>query len=183
MSTISNLSQALAVSGGEPVRSEVFPPWPAFEEEEIEAATAVLRSGRVNYWTGDEGREFEREFAAFTGCKYAIALANGTLALELALYCLGIGPGDEVIVPSRTFIASASCAVMRGAIPVVADVDRNSSNLTVETIENAITPRTKAIIAVHLAGWPCDMEPILKLAPQRGLRGGEIWAPAQGARI
>jgi len=182
MTTISNLSPTLAISGGDPVRTEMFPPWPAFEEEEIEAAAAVLRSGRVNYWTGDEGRQFEREFAAFTGRKYAIALANGTLALELALYCLGIGPGDEVIVPSRTFIASASCAVMRGATPVVADIDRNSSNLTVETIERAITPRTKAIVAVHLAGWPCDMESILELARKRGIAVVEDCAQAHGTR-
>ena len=182
MTTLSNLSQALAISGGEPVRTEIFPPWPAFEEEEIEAATAVLRSGRVNYWTGDEGRQFEREFAAFTGSKYAIALANGTVALELALYCLGVGPGNEVIVPSRTFLASASCAVMRGATPVVADIDRNSSNLTVETIESAITERTKAIIAVHLAGWPCDMESILELARKHGIVVVEDCAQAHGAQ-
>jgi dTDP-4-amino-4,6-dideoxygalactose transaminase len=181
MTTVSDLGQALAISGGTPVRTEIFPPWPAFEEEEIEAAAAVLRSGRVNYWTGDEGRGFEREFAEFTGCTYAIALANGTVALELALYCLGVGPGDEVIVPSRTFIASASCAVMRGATPVVADIDRDSSNLTSETIERVITPRTKAIIAVHLAGWPCDMDSILKFARSRGIFVIEDCAQAHGA--
>jgi hypothetical protein len=92
MTTVSGLGQVLAVSGGAPVRSEAFPPWPAFEEEEIQAAASVLRSGRINYWTGDEGRAFECEFADFSGCKYGIALANGTVALELALYCLGIGP-------------------------------------------------------------------------------------------
>jgi dTDP-4-amino-4,6-dideoxygalactose transaminase len=164
------------------VRTDVFPPWPAFEEEEIQAAAAVLRSGRVNYWTGDEGRAFEREFADFTGCKYAIALANGTVALELALYCLGIGPGDEVVVPSRTFIASASCAVMRGATPVVADIDRDSSNLTADTIEKVITSRTRAIIVVHLAGWPCDMDSILGLARRRGIAVIEDCAQAHGAR-
>ena len=181
MTTVSDLGQALAISGGTPVRTEVFPPWPAFEEEEIEAAAAILRSGRVNYWTGDEGRAFEREFAEFTGCKYGIALANGTVALELALYCLGIGPGDEVVVPSRTFIASASCAVMRGATPVVADIDRDSSNLTAATIERVITPRTKAIVAVHLAGWPCDMDSILQLARGRGIAVIEDCAQAHGA--
>ena len=182
MTTVSDLGQALAISGGTPVRTELFPPWPVFEEEEIEAAVAVLRSGRVNYWTGDEGRAFEREFADFTGCKYAIALANGTLALELALYCLGIGPGDEVVVPSRTFIASASCAVMRGATPVVADIDRNSSNLTAETVEQVITPRTKAIIVVHLAGWPCEMDSIMELARSRGIAVVEDCAQAHGAQ-
>src|SRR5487761_686503 len=136
---ITDVGNELTVEGGSALRNRPFAPWPHFEQEEMEAAAAVLRSGKVNYWTGEEGRLFEQEFAAFTGTRYAVALANGTLALELALYCLGIGPGDEVIVPSRTFIASASCAVMRGATPVVADIDRNSSNLTVETIESAIT--------------------------------------------
>ncbi|MGB6802535.1 MAG: DegT/DnrJ/EryC1/StrS family aminotransferase [Candidatus Sulfotelmatobacter sp.] len=182
MATASNLEYALAINGGAPVRTAPFPPWPVFEEEEIEAATAVLRSGRLNYWTGNEGRAFEREFAEFTGRKYAIALANGTVALELALHCLGIGSGDEVVVPSRTFIASASCAVMRGATPVLADVDRDSSNLTAETVERVLTSRTKAIVAVHLAGWPCEMDPILELARTRGIAVVEDCAQAHGAR-
>ncbi len=156
-------------------------PWPYFAADEIEAATAVLRSGKVNYWTGDEGRQFEREFAEFVGAKHAICVANGTVALELALYALGIGPGDEVITTSRTFIASASCAVMRGARPVCADVDRDSQNITADTIRGAITSRTKAIIAVHLAGWPCDMDGILKLASEYGLKVIEDCAQAQGA--
>ena len=182
MATVSNLEDALAINGGAPVRTAPFPSWPVLEEEEIEAATAVLRSGRLNYWTGNEGRDFEREFAEFTGRKYAIALANGTVALELALYCLGIGSGDEVVVPSRTFIASASCAVMRGAIPVVADVDRDSSNITAQTVERVLTSRTKAIVAVHLAGWPCEMDPILELASTRGIAVVEDCAQAHGAR-
>lgn len=182
MATASNLECALAINGGARVRNDPFPPWPVLEDEEIEAATAVLRSGRLNYWTGNEGRVFEREFAEFTGRKYAIALANGTVALELALYCLGIGSGDEVVVPSRTFIASASCAVMRGASPVVADVDRDSSNVTAETIERVITSRTKAIVVVHLAGWPCEMDPILALARRHGIAVIEDCAQAHGAR-
>jgi dTDP-4-amino-4,6-dideoxygalactose transaminase len=182
MATASELGHALAITGGVPVRTAPFPSWPVLEEEEIEAATAVLRSGKLNYWTGNEGRAFEREFAEFTGCKHAIALANGTVALELALYCLGIGPGDEVVVPSRTFIASASCAVMRGANPVVADVDRDSSNLTAETIERVLTSRTKAIVAVHLAGWPCEMDSILELARRHGIAVVEDCAQAHGAR-
>ena len=143
-----------------------FAPWPYFEGDEIEAAAAVLRSGKVNYWTGQEGRLFEAEFAQSIGTKYAICLANGTVALELALQALGIGRGHEVITTSRTFIASASCVVMRGARPVCVDVDPESQNITAETIRRAITPRTKAIIAVHLAGWPCDMDPILELAAE-----------------
>jgi dTDP-4-amino-4,6-dideoxygalactose transaminase len=158
-----------------------FAPWPYFEADEIEAATAVLRSGKVNYWTGQEGREFEREFAASVGAKYAVCLANGTVALELALQALGIGRGDEVITTSRTFIASASCVVMRGARPVCVDVDSDSQNITVETIRRAITPRTRAIIAVHLAGWPCDMDEIMQLAAEHDLRVIEDCAQAQGA--
>lgn len=171
----------LAVHGGEPVTRQPFAPWPWFPAEVIEAAAAVLRSGRINYWTGDEGRQFEREFAAAAGCSHAIALANGTLALELALFGLGIAPGDEVVVPSRTFIATASCAIMRGATPVCADVDRDSGTLTAETILPVLTPRTKAVIAVHLAGWPCDMQPILALARQRGIKVIEDCAQTHGA--
>jgi dTDP-4-amino-4,6-dideoxygalactose transaminase len=156
-------------------------PWPVFAADEIEAVSRVLASGRVNYWTGDESKAFEREYAQHTGRKHAISLANGTVALELALYALGIGPGDEVIVPSRTFVACASCAVMRGAVPVVVDVDAVSQNLTAETIARALTPRTKAIIAVHLAGWPCDMDPIMALARERGIKVIEDCAQAHGA--
>jgi dTDP-4-amino-4,6-dideoxygalactose transaminase len=171
----------LAIEGGPPLRRHPFAQWPSFSNEEIAAAARVLESGRVNYWTGDEGRQFEAEFAAFAGCKHAIALANGTVALELALEGLGIGPGHEVIVPSRTFIASASCAVMRGATPAIADVDANSQNITAETIRAVLTPRTRAIIAVHLAGWPCDMDPILELAHEYSLRVIEDCAQAHGA--
>ena len=158
-----------------------FPTWPSFSSEEADQIKCVLLSNRVNYWTGTEGREFEREFAAFTSCSHAIALANGTVALELALYALNIGPGDEVIVTPRTFIASASCIVMRGAKPVLADVDPNSQNITPETITPCITPHTKAIIAVHLAGWPCDMDPIMELAREHGLKVIEDCAQAHGA--
>ena len=163
-------SEKLALDGGSPVQNKPLSPWPFFDEELIEASTRVLRSNKVNYWTGEEGKKFEAEYADAIGVNSAIAVANGTLALELALYGLGIGAGDEVIVPSRTFIASASCAVMRGAIPVVADVDRDSQTLTVETIRAVLTPRTKAIVAVHLAGWPCDLDPILELANRRGIK-------------
>ncbi|MRR34158.1 DegT/DnrJ/EryC1/StrS aminotransferase family protein [bacterium] len=158
-----------------------FAAWPHFQLDEIAAVTSVLTSGKVNYWTGEEGRNFEREFAGVTGCEHAIALANGTIALELALYALGIGPGDEVVVTCRTFIASASCVVMRGATPVMADVDPVSQNITAETIRAVLTPRTRAIIAVHLAGWPCDMDPILQLAAERGLKVIEDCAQAHGA--
>jgi dTDP-4-amino-4,6-dideoxygalactose transaminase len=171
----------LAIKGGPPSREAPFAPWPNFELDEIQAAAAVLRSGKVNYWTGEEGRLFEREFAASVGCKHGVAVANGTVALELALYALGIGAGDEVLVPSRTFIASASCVVMRNAIPVIADVDDTSQNLTTDTIRPLLTSRTKAIIAVHLAGWPCDMDSILEMARRHGIRVIEDCAQAHAA--
>lgn len=165
-----------------PATPHTFSPWPHFCEEDIEAVAAILRSGKINYWTGEECRHFEREYAEYVGTQHAIALANGTLALELALRALNIGQGDEVITTTRTFIASASCAVAVGAIPVLADVDRDSQNLTAETVRPRITPRTKAIIPVHLAGWPCDMDPLMELAEEYGLKVIEDCAQANGAR-
>ena len=177
----SRSSRVLAIEGGARVCSRQFAPWPSVSEDEIEAVSTTLRSGKLNYWTGDEGRQFEIEFAAFVGCKHAIAVANGSVALELSLYGLDIGPGDEVIVPSRTFVASASCVVMRGAVPVFADVDPVSQTLTAESIREVLSPRSRAIIAVHLAGWPCDMDPINELAREHGLRVIEDCAQAHGA--
>ncbi len=171
----------LAIDGGTPVRSTPFPPWPHFDEDDLAAVASVLRSGKVNYWTGDEGRRFEQEFAKACGVKHAVAVASGTVALELALYALGIGPGDEVITPCRSFVASASCVALRGATPVMADVDRNSQTITADSIREVLTARTTAVIAVHLAGWPCDMGPILALAAERGLKVIEDSAQAQGA--
>jgi len=159
-----------------------FSPWPVFEPDEIAAATKPLTSGRVNYWTGQEGRNFEKEYAAYTGRSHAIALANGSLAIELALCALGVGPGDEVITTARTFIASASSAVMRGAVPVIADVDPISQVITAATIRAVLTPRTKVIICVHLAGWPCDMDAIMALAKEKGIYVIEDCAQAHGAR-
>lgn len=161
----------------------VFPHWPHYDEDELRAVDTVLRSGRVNYWTGTEAREFEREYAAYIGTKHGIALANGTVSLELALAVLDIGPGDEVITTPRTFIASASSVVMRGAMPVFADVDRDSQNITAVTIEAVLTSRTRAIIAVHLAGWPCEMDAIVDLAASRGIAVIEDCAQAHGAEF
>ena len=164
-----------------PIRTEPFPKWPSFAEDEIAATARVLQSGKVNYWTGEECRLFEKEFAASTGVSYAVAVMNGTVALEAALMALNIGHGDEVIVTPRSYIASASCAIMRGAKPVFADVDRDSQNITAAAIEKVITHRTRAIIAVHLAGWPCDMDEILSLAQKHGLSVIEDCAQASGA--
>lgn len=160
-----------------------MPGWPQFGNDEIAAVSAVLQNGKVNYWTGEEGRHFEREYAAYCHRNYALCLANGTLALELALYALEIGPGDEVIVPCRTFIATASAVVMRGAKPVMADVDIHSQNITAATLAAAITPRTRAVIVVHLAGWPCEMDSIMQTARQHGLKVIEDCAHAHGAFV
>lgn len=159
-----------------------FSPWPSFTTEEADAVRDVLLSNKVNYWTGTECRAFEKEYAAWAGTRYAVALANGTLALDVALHALGIGPGDEVVVTPRTFIASVSCVVNAGATPVFADVDADSGNLSAETIARVLTPRTRAVICVHLAGWPCDMDPIMALAEQHGLKVIEDCAQAHGAR-
>ncbi|MBS9404076.1 DegT/DnrJ/EryC1/StrS aminotransferase family protein [Halomonas sp. TRM85114] len=163
------------------MRNGSLSPWPAFSEEEAEAVKRVLLSNRVNYWTGQEGREFEREFAQFADSDYAIAVSNGTTALDLALKGLGIGPGDEVIVTSRTFLASASCIVNAGATPVFADVDRDSQNITLASVAGKVTPDTRAIIAVHLAGWPCEMDALMALAERCGLVVIEDCAQAHGA--
>jgi dTDP-4-amino-4,6-dideoxygalactose transaminase len=177
-----NAPDELAMNGGTPLRSKPFPAWPSFGEAEIEAASSVLRSGRVNYWTGEQGRLFETEFAAFTQAKHAVAVANGSVGLELALHALGIGPGDEVVVTSRSFIASAACIVLLGATPVFADVDRDTQNITRESIRPVLSSRTKAIIAVHLAGWPCDMDAINSIAREHDIRVVEDCAQAHGAR-
>jgi len=159
-----------------------FSPWPSFTEEEAGAVSDVLLSNKVNYWTGQECREFEREFAAFADSQYAIALANGTVALDLALKGLGIGEGDEVVVTPRTFLASVSSIVTAGAVPVFADVCPDSQNITPESVRKVITPRTRAVVCVHLAGWPCDMDGFMALAEEFGLSVIEDCAQAHGAR-
>ena len=162
--------------------SEPYPSWPVYSKEEIEAVEQVLCSGKVNYWTGEQGRVFEREYAAYVGVEHAIALANGSVALELALRALGVQPGDEVIVTPRSFIASATSIVVCGATPVFADVDRDSQAITAASIAPLISSRTRAIVLVHLAGWPCDMDPIIALAREHGLKVIEDCAQAHGAR-
>lgn len=159
-----------------------FTEWPSFSTEEAEAISTTLLSNRVNYWTGNQCREFEAEFATFADCRYAVALSNGTVALDLALKALNVGSGDEVIVTPRTFIASISSVVNAGATPVFADVDFVSQNIEAHTIKKVITARTKAIIVVHLAGRPADMDKIMELAEDRGLYVIEDCAQAHGAR-
>ena len=158
-----------------------FSPWPSYVKEEADAIQNVVLSNRVNYWTGVEGREFEKEFADFAGTEYAIAVANGTVALDLVLKGLGIGSGDEVVVTPRTFLASATAVINAGAIPVFADVDADTQNITPETVTAVLSPRTRAIICVHLAGWPCDMDGMMALATERDLFVIEDCAQAHGA--
>jgi dTDP-4-amino-4,6-dideoxygalactose transaminase len=162
--------------------TSTFPSWPSFTEEEAQAVAKTLLSNKVNYWTGNEGRLFEQEFAAAMDCEYAVALANGTLALDLALLVLGIGKGDEVIVTPRTFMASASTIVNAGATPIFADVDRESQNITAESIRAVLSERTRGVICVHLAGWPCDMDPIMTLAEEKGFWVIEDCAQSHGTR-
>ncbi len=181
--TVSNSGRTLAIDGGQAIRTKPFPAWPSFAADEIAAAEAVLRSGRVNYWTGDAGKQFEKEFANQYGAEFGITLANGTVALELALAALGVGPGDEVIVTPRTFIASSSCVVMRGATPIFADIDPITQNIEAHTVAPVLSPRTKAIIPVHLGGWPCDMERMMELAGQHKIFVIEDCAQAQGAKF
>ncbi|MEQ3748557.1 MAG: DegT/DnrJ/EryC1/StrS family aminotransferase, partial [Celeribacter sp.] len=138
--------------------------WPVFDDEQIDAVAAVLRSGRVNAWTGPDVSAFERDFAEHAQTRYAIAMANGSVTLDAALRVLDLAPGDEVIVTPRSFVVSASCVLLAGGVPVFADVDRDSQNITPATIAPLITPRTRGIIPVHLAGWPCDMAGIMALA-------------------
>lgn len=173
-------SDGASATGSSPA-GDRYPKWPNYEFDELAAIQSVLSSGRVNYWTGEEARQFEREYAHEAGTQHAVALANGTVALELALRAYGIGPKAEVVTTARSFIASASCAVMCGARPVFADVDRDSQNISAETIERALTARTRAIIVVHLAGWPCEMDPIMELARAHGVIVIEDCAQAAGA--
>ena len=158
-----------------------FSPWPSYTQEEAEAVQRVLLSNKVNYWTGQEGREFEKEFAAYIGTDYAVALANGTLALDVAFKALGIAEGDEVIVTPRTFLASVSSIINARAIPVFADVSPDTQNITPESIKAVLNPKTRAIVCVHLAGWPCDMDGIMQLADEHDLYVIEDCAQAHGA--
>jgi dTDP-4-amino-4,6-dideoxygalactose transaminase len=164
-----------------PPRVRPFAPWPCFSDEETEAVRQVLLSGQVNYWTGEHGRAFEHEFASWVGVPHAVAVANGTVALEIAVAALDLGPGDEVIVPARTFVATASAVVRAGARPVFADVDAASGNLCATTMASVLSDRTRAVVCVHVGGIPCDMDPIVALAKQHGLAVIEDCAQAHGA--
>lgn len=171
----------LALDGAAPVRTLPLAPWPVFAPDEVQAVVDVLQSGRVNYWTGQVGRSFERAYAAYVGSPYAIAVANGTVSIEAILHAMDIGPGDEVITTPRTFVGTATAIVARGAIPVFADVDPDSQNITASTIAPHITARTCAILPVHLAGWPCELGEMMDLASAHNLKVIEDCAQSHGA--
>lgn len=179
-------NHASQIDGSCDKRPAQFPQirWPQFEDDEISAVSEVLRSGRVNSLVhGDQGRAFEAEFAAYCHVPFAISLANGTVALELALRALGIGHGDEVIVPARSFFATASAVVAVGALPVFADIDPNSQTIDPISVRQLLNSRTRAIICVHLAGWPCDMDELAAIVDHHGLWLVEDCAQAHGARF
>ncbi len=176
------MRSGLSIDGGSPVRTLPLPGWPSPGDAEAAAVESVVRSGRLNYWVGDQGRDLEASYAETLGRAHAIAVANGTLALELALRAFLIGPGDDVVVPARTFIATASAVVAVGARPVIADIDPDSGNMTATTLEAALTPATRAVIPVHLGGWPVDMEPLLAIARKHRLTVIEDAAQAHGGR-
>ncbi|WBU63456.1 DegT/DnrJ/EryC1/StrS family aminotransferase [Paracoccus aerodenitrificans] len=157
--------------------------WPVFDQRQIDAVADVLRSGKVNAWTGPDVRSFEEEFAAHVGTSHAIAMANGSVTLDAALRALKLQPGDEVIVSPRSFVVSASCVLLAGGRPVFADVDPDSQNITPASIVPLINDRTRGIIPVHLAGWPCDMAGTMTLAREHDLWVIEDCAQAHGARI
>ena len=175
------MTRTLALEGGEATRTTPLPPWPQFDEDEIQAVAQVLRSGRVNQWTGPDVGAFERAFADYIGVKHAVAVSNGTVSLELLLRAWEIGPGDEVIVTPRSFLASASTVAFVGATPIFSDVDPDTQTFSAETIAPLITPRTRALMVVHLAGRPAEMEGILALARQHDLKVLEDCAQAHGA--
>ncbi len=176
------VTSRLAIDGGVPAVRTDLPGWPQFDEGDVAATAEVLRSGRVNYWTGEHGRTFEHEFAEWAGVGHAVAVANGTLALEITLRALGIGPGDEVIVPAATFIATASAVAAVGARPVVVDVERDSRALSAHTVLPAVNGRTKAVIVVHVGGYPAPTAELAVLVGSRGLLLVEDCAQAHGAR-
>jgi len=171
---------SLALLGGPPVRRKPFAAWPVFDDSEKQAVLDVLNSG---VWGGYSPKvaEFERRFAAFHESRFGISVANGTLALEAALAAAGIGPGDEVVVPPITFIATATAVLRVGAVPVFADIDAASYNLSPQRLAEAITPKTRAVIPVHFAGHPADMDASSKISARHGLVVIEDAAHAHGA--
>ncbi len=175
------MSEELAIRGGPKVRDRPYPPWPALGDDDVTAVADVLRSGRLTQLSGGAVGAFEEAFAAWHGVRHCVATSSGTTAIHTALAALDIGPGDEVIVPSHTFIASATPALHQRATPVFADVDERTYCISPESVAERITARTKAIIAVHLNGHPAEMDELLALAAPLGIAVIEDAAQAHGA--
>lgn len=180
------MANHLAVAGGSRQRQQPYPEWPQYDERELRAVEQVIRSRRwfAGMRGGEPGSrvaELERNFARFHGVRHAIGNANGTVSIEIALRALGVGAGDEVIVPALTFIATASAAMLIGARPVMVDVDDQTCCIDPAAVEAAITPRTRAIIPVHYGGHMCDMDRLMPLAAKHGLAVIEDAAHAHGA--
>jgi len=173
----------LAIDGGDPVRTVPFQPWPSFTEDDVDAVADVLRSGKVNYWTGPLGRRFEESFASYVGTRSALSMMNGTVALHAALAALDLHTGDEVLVPARTFVATANAVVLAGGVPVFADVDPDTQCISVESAAACVTDRTRGVIAVHLGGWPAPMRQLRALAAAHDLFVIEDCAQALGATL
>ena len=171
----------LAIAGGTALRQAPFPAWPVWDESDVQALRRVLQSGRWDALKGEEVSRFEAEFAAYQGAAHGVAVTNGTVALKLALIAAGVGPGDEVIVPGYTFIATATAALELGAIPIFADVDPHTYTLDPDSVAACVTPRTRAIMPVHLGGCPADMDGLLAVAQRHGLAVVEDAAQAWGA--
>lgn len=173
------MSEKLALFGGRRTADAPFPGWPRFSDKSLAGAQEPLRAGRVGYWTGTCGRSLEAAWAAWCGARRAVSCANGTAALHLALLALGIGPGDEVIVPSHTFVATPFSVLHAGGVPVFADVTADQT-LDPRAIGALCTERTRAVIAVHLFGVVCDMDAVLREARARGLAVVEDCAQCAG---
>ncbi len=167
----------LALHGGHKAVRSPLCPWPQFDAQAVASVEAVLCSGKVNYWTGRNGMAFERKFAEWQGSRYAVAVSSGTAALHACLGALGVGPGDEVIVPSYTFIATCFSVLQAGAIPRFADVNLDDHCISIESAEKLVTPRTRAIIPVHLYGNVCDMDQVLDFALERKLETQPVPTP------
>lgn len=171
----------LAVDGGEPVRTAPFPSWPVHDEREERLLLEVLRSGKWGELSGDKVTTFAARFAAYQGAEYGICVPNGTMAIQLGLKALDVGPDDEVITTPYTFVATASAALLLGAKPVFVDVRSDTCNLDPDRLAAAITTRTKAIVPVHIGGQPADMDGVMSVANAHGLRVLEDACQAWGA--
>ena len=172
----------LAINGGIPVRKAPFPKWPQWTEAERRNLLEVLESGKWFRFYGDKVAEFEKRFAAYHGGKYALAVSSGTAALEAAMAALGAGPGDEVILPCYTFVATATAVINAGATPVFADISLRDFNIDLNSAASLVTPQTKGIIVVHFGGCPCDMDAVTAFAKERGLWVVEDAAHAHGGK-